>query len=134
VGLLLYGSELSTDREKSVECEPRPLPGGSFPLPLLGPPSLFGFNLQVAGARPLALWPRGGEREAPVQVPGAWWGGGFPTPARPRRLPAAARSLNRGVVFVFDPRALAAWHASEAGAVGAGAAEAEEDGAGALES
>lgn len=53
--------------------------------------------------------------------------------ARPSApLPVAGASLNRGVVFVFDPRALAAWHAAEAGASGAGpgAAEAEEDGAG----
>lgn len=53
--------------------------------------------------------------------------------ARPSApLPVAAASLNRGVVFVFDPRALVAWHAAEAGASGAGpgAAEAEEDGAG----
>lgn len=42
------------------------------------------------------------------------------TPARPRRLPAAAASLNLGVVFVFDPRAPAAGRAAEAGAGGAG--------------
>lgn len=44
------------------------------------------------------------------------------TPARPRRSPAAAASLNRGVVFVFDPRAPAAGRAAEASAGGAGRA------------
>lgn len=101
-------------------------------LKTLPPRSLFRFNLEVAGARPPACGPRGTEREAPVLVPGACRVPG----ARPSApLPVAGASLNGGVVFVFDPRALAAWRAAEAGASGAGpgAAEAEEDGAGVRE-
>lgn len=97
-------------------------------LKTLPPRSLFGFNLEVAGARPPAgLAGRRGKHRclclAPAEFP-------YARPSAPP--PVAAASLNRGVVFVFDPRALAAWHAAEAGASGAGpgAAEAEEDGAG----
>lgn len=90
------------------------------PLSLPGPPRLFGFNLQVAGARPPVLPPAGLAGRA-----GSAGACGWRLPGPDARPPvraassAAAASLNRGVVFVFEPRAPPAGRAAQAGAGGA---------------